>query len=192
MGFPFPGIATSCLLCGGPCGAIYRGYYRRRAIVPEGPFEGAVAIRTAFCRRLGVRYAVFPSFLVPFRPFSREGFRRLVEAWRRRQGSLTESVDAWWAEIEREVYLAVSTLYAQLRFVVRELRLLRTPSVAAVATVQRLRCVADLAAVADPVIAAGIAHPAFGCGASLRIDPPPDEQTAGKPRVVKPLIGPSA
>jgi hypothetical protein len=189
MEFAFPSIAGDCPVCGTACGAVYRGYYRRWGVAPEAPFEGWIAIRTALCRRLGRRYAVFPSFLVPLRPFSREGFRRLVDAWRLGPRRLVDAVDAWWRGFEREVYLSISTLYSQLRFVVRELRVSHVLEIAAVPAVQRLRSVADLAEVPAAVVTAGIAHPSFGCGASLRIDPPPDLGSASKPRDVKPPIG---
>lgn len=189
MAFPFPVISTACLVCGGPCGAIFRGYYRRWAIVPEIPFHGWVAIRTALCRRLGVRYAVFPAFLVPLRPFSREGFGRLADAWREHRGRLALEVDRWWVGLEREVYLAASTLYSQLRFIVGELRVSPVLAISGLPAVQRLRSIGDLADVPVPILRAGIAHLSFGCGASLRIDPPPDRRAASKPRELKPLEG---
>lgn len=170
MEYPFPAIATACPLCGGACGAIFRGYYRRRAVVPEVPFLGWVAIRTAVCRRTGGRFALFPDFLIPIRSFSREAFARLTRAWRESAARLVDDVDRWFHGLEGEVYLSVSTLYAQLRFVVREIRLgwgrfgIEPFYGVLIEDLSRLGAVATEAA---------IAHPAFGLSASSRIDPPP-------------------
>lgn len=170
MEYPFPTIATACPICDKACGAIYRGYYRRWAIVPEAPFIGWVAIRTAECRRTGGRFALFPDFLIPIRSFSREAFSRLTRAWRGEAARIVDDVDRWFHGLDGEVYLSASTLYAQLHYVVRELRLgwgrFGLPPFHGV-------LIEDLACLDVGAISVAIAHPAFGLGASSRIDPPP-------------------
>jgi hypothetical protein len=177
MDYPFPGIASACPVCGHACGAIYRGYYRRWAVVPEAGFIGWVVVRTAFCRRLRRRFALFPDFLVSFRSFSRLALVWLTRLWRSKPTDgdapadfLTRRIDRWFERLKREVYLPASTLYAQLRFIVRELRLggsrLGLPPFDGQAA-------CDLELLPLPLIEAAIAHLAFGLGASSRIDPPP-------------------
>lgn len=170
MVYPFPGIASDCPLCHRACGAIYRGYYRRWGVVPEAPLIGWIAIRTAYCRYHRCRFALFPEFLVPFRAFSRQAFCWLVLAWRQRGVDMVGVVDTWFAALDQEVYLAVSTLYSQLRFITRELRLgfSRFGVVPFFGT-----SVWDLKAVDPSVFEVCIPHSAFGLGASSRIDPPP-------------------
>lgn len=170
MEYSFPAITTACPICGLACGAIYRGYYRRKAVVPEVPFVGWVAIRTAVCRRTGARFALFPDFLIPIRSFSREAFAQLARAWRKSAARLVDDVDRWFHGLEGEVYLPASTLYAQLRFVVRELRLgWRRFGLAPFHGV----LIEDLSRIPAVATDSAIAHPAFGVVASSRIDPPP-------------------
>ena len=170
MVFPFPAIAAACPVCGTACGAVYRGYYRRWGVVPEAPYVGWVAVRTAFCKRLGRRYALFPDFLIPIRTFSREAFLRLAQCWRVSAARFVEDVDRWFDTFEQEVYLSASTLYAQLRFVVRELRL-GWPRFG-IAPFHG-RGLSELARLETSATRLAITHPAFGLGASSRIDPPP-------------------
>lgn len=170
MEFPFPAIRAACPVCGRACGAIYRGYYRRRAVIPEVPFLGWVAIRTAICGQTGARFALFPDFLIPIRSFSREAFARLTRAWLDSAARLVDEVDRWFHGLEGEVYLPASTLYAQLRFVVREIRL--GWGRFGLAPFHGV-LIEDLARLDAGVRDAAIAHPAFGLGASSRIDPPP-------------------
>jgi len=170
MTYPFPCIAASCPICGGACGAIYRGYYRRWAVVPESNFIGRIAIRTGFCKARQRRFALFPSFMIPFRSFSRTAILWLWRAWIKAPGELVQAVDRWFEGIGREVYLSLSTLYSQLRFTSRQLH--------AGHTLFRVRhfsptALSGVLEVPQSEIEAAILHPAFGLAASLRIDPPP-------------------
>lgn len=169
MVFPFPAISSACPLCDLACGATYRGYYRRWGVIPEAPFLGWVAIRTGFCKYYQRRFALFPEFLVPFRSFSRQAFFRLTQSWIQRGIEMISDVDLWFSNLEQEVYLAVSTLYFQLRLVVRELRLgtsrLDEPFYGT--------SVWDLREVSPPVFEACISDLGFGLSASSRINRPP-------------------
>lgn len=95
MAYPFPAIAMACPICDGACGAVFRGYYRRWAVCPEVGFMGWLAIRTGYCKVLRRRFALFPSFLVPFRGFSRAAMLLVWRAWRGDVSKLQESVDGW-------------------------------------------------------------------------------------------------
>lgn len=170
MEFPFPEIISHCPICGRGCGAIYRGYYRRWGIVPEASYFGWIAVRTGFCKYHKRRFALFPEFLVPFRSFSRQAFSRLAHAWIRRGVAMIQEVDRWFSDREQEMYLAASTLYSQLRLIVRELRLgwarFKVPPFSGAS-------VWDLKLVEPDSFDVSILHHAFGLGASSRIDPPP-------------------
>jgi hypothetical protein len=170
MEFPFPAIAAQCPLCGSDCGAIYKGYYRRWAVIPDVPHIGWIAIRTGLCKAKGRRFALFPSFLIPFRSFSRVAMLWLWKAWIKSPGKITQSVDHWFEDLEQEVYLALSTLYLQLRFIVRQLQAGRSLFGVKSFAPAALSGVLDLGL---PEVESAILHPAFGLAANLRIDPPP-------------------
>ena len=170
MEFPFPMIVGACPVCGRACGAIYRGYYRRWVICPQAVFIGWVAIRTAWCKHERRRFALFPEFLIPFRSFSREALLRLWQAWREKPSELMNSVDRWFHDSDREIYLSMATLYSQLRLILRQLRsgslLLGTPPVIPGGLL-------SLHEISPAQVEQAILHRAFGLATSLRIDPPP-------------------
>lgn len=170
MAYPFPAIAEACPICGRACGAIFRGYYRRWVVCPEAQFMGWLAIRTGYCKALRRRFALFPSFLVPFRGFSRAAILLVWRAWRNDAGKLQESVDGWIFGAGREVYLSLSTLYSQLQFLTRQAQagqaLFGTPAFSP-------NALCGLAGLDCHVVDAVICHPAFGVAANSRIDPPP-------------------
>lgn len=170
MDFPFPVIAVLCPVCGKNCGAIYRGYYRRWAVIPNAPFIGWVAVRTAFCKAKRRRFSLFPSFLIPFRGFSRVALLWLWKAWISAPGELTQTVDRWFENMGREVYLSLSTLYSQLRFTVRQLQAGHTLFGVKHFSPAALSGALDLS---RSEVELAILHPAFGLATSLRIDPPP-------------------
>jgi len=170
MDFPFPAIGGACPVCGGRCGAIYRGYYRRGAICPAALFVGFVAVRTGFCKARRKRFALFPEFLIPFRSFSRTAFAWIWRAWRERPEALGAAVDRWFDPFEREISISISTLDSQLRFVLLQLRAghitFGIPSLSLGPMDRGLSI----------PLAAGLRavnHLAFGAVASSRIDPPP-------------------
>lgn len=170
MEFPFPAIAGACPVCGTACGAAYRGYYRRWVICPHALFIGWVAIRTAYCKHERRRFALFPEFLIPFRKFSRKAFVMLWQDWRAKPSELIDSVDRWFHNLDQEIYLSVSTLYSQLRLIVRQLMaghaLFGTPPI-------ELGLVTSLLDLPSDRVEYAIQHRAFGLAASSRIDPPP-------------------
>ena len=170
MDYRFPVISHKCPVCGGACGAVYRGYYRRYVVCPLIPFMGWVAIRTGYCKSRHRRFALFPDFLIPFRGFSRAAMLLLWRAWAKDASGLTMAVDQWFSGIGREVYLSLSTLYSQLRFLTRQLQaghaLFGVPPFFPPALL-------GLMSLKSSAIESAIAHPAFGLAASLRIDPPP-------------------
>ena len=169
MEFPFPAIAGDCPLCGLACGAIYRGYYRRWAICPQALFFGFLAIRTGLCRHYGRRFALFPEFLVSFRGFSRVAFLWLWRAWRKNPRNLLNSVDRWFDELAREVYISEQTLYSQLRLIWRQLHagslVFKTQSLPSGG-------VGALTALSVEAVEQAILHPAFGLLVILIFDPP--------------------
>jgi len=171
MEFPFPAIATACPVCGGRCGVVYRGYYRRGAICPQALFVGFVAVRTGFCKARQKRFALFPEFLIPFRSFSRAAFAKLWHAWRESPRELGASVDRWFDSFSREVSLSLSTLDSQLRFILRELSagyvVFGIPPLPPGPANLRARTLSS----AEGALA--IHHLAFGAIANSRIDPPP-------------------
>lgn len=170
MEFPFPAIAGDCPVCGLNCGAIYRGYYRRGVVCPAALFVGFVAIRTGYCKAKRRRFALFPEFLIPFRGFSRSAFVRLWKTWRETPRELATSVDRWFDGFEQEIFISISTLDSQLRFILAQF-------------------IAGYATFGIPAMSAGplsqaraipmasglqaINHLAFGAVANSRIDPPP-------------------
>jgi hypothetical protein len=170
MEFPFPAISGSCPVCGRACGAIYRGYYKRWMICPRALFIGKLAIRTGFCRHEQKRFALFPEFLIPFRSFSREAFLKLWRAWKEKPGEVADSVDRWFDELDQEVCLSISTIYSQLKLILRQLRsgprLFGTPPILPGGLLALLD-------ISSAQVEGAIGHPAFGLAASLRIDPPP-------------------
>lgn len=169
MEFPFPLIAGECPVCGRACGAIYRGYYRRWVVCPTLLFIGWVAVRTAFCKHHKHRFALFPNWLIPFRSFSREAFLKLWIKWREKPSELIDSVDRWFDDFEREVYISGATLHSQLRFILRQLRAashLFAPQISN----GGLNALLHLTSVPIERV---ILNPAFGLACSLRIDPPP-------------------
>jgi hypothetical protein len=170
MDFPFPAIFDACPVCQTACGAIYRGYYRRWVICPQALFMGWVAIRTGLCKAKKRRFALFPSFLVPFRSFSRIALLWLWGAWNKTPCALVQSVDRWFNRMEREVYISVSTIYLQLRLIVRQLQAGHLLFGVKHFTPATLSGALDLNL---PEVESAILHPAFGLAASLRIDPPP-------------------
>jgi hypothetical protein len=171
MEFPFPAIAIACPVCGKPCGAIYKGYYRRWVICPWALFIGFIAIRTAYCKHERRRFALFPNFLIPFRSFSREAFSRLWNIWREDQTArLIDSVDEWFHDFEREVYFAASSIHSQLRLILRQFR--GAPHWFGLPPLQPGGII-SLLEVSIPDGAIAIQHKAFGLATSLRINPPP-------------------
>lgn len=170
MDYPFPAISEACPICGRACGAVFRGYYRRWVVCPEERFMGWLAIRTGYCKGRGRRFALFPSFLVPFRGFSRAAMLLVWQAWKSDASKLQESVDAWIFGVGREVYLSLSTLYSQLLFLTRQAAagrvLFKIPAFSP-------NALCGLASLAPHHVDAVILHPAFGVVANSRIDPPP-------------------
>ena len=170
MEFSFPEIASACPICGRACGAIYRGYYRRWVICPLALFIGFVAIRTAFCKHERRRFALFPNFLIPFRSFSREAFGRIWKLWREQSRGLMGSVDQWFHSLEQEVYLSASTIYSQLRLILRQFR--GAPNWFNLPPMQP----GGIGSLFDISVHDGgraIEHRAFGLATSFRINPPP-------------------
>ena len=170
MAYPFPAISEACPICGLACGVVFRGYYRRWVVCPEERFMGWLAIRTGFCKARSRRFALFPSFLVPFRGFSRVAMLLVWRAWKSDASKLQESVDGWIFGIGREVYLSISTLYSQLQFLTRQLQaghaLFGTGAFSP-------NALCGLASLRAGSVEAAILHPAFGVAANSRIDPPP-------------------
>jgi hypothetical protein len=170
MAYPFPAISAVCPLCRRACGAVFRGYYRRWAVCPESQFMGWLAIRTGYCKALRRRFALFPSFLVPFRGFSRAAMLLVWQAWKSDASKLQESVDAWFFGLGREVYLSLWTLYSQLQFLTRQAQagnaLFGIPSFAP-------NSLCGLASLNAHDVELVILHPALGVVANSRIDPPP-------------------
>ena len=131
---------------------------------------GWLAIRTGFCRARSRRFALFPSFLVPFRGFSRGAMLLVWQAWKQDARKLQESVDAWVFGAGREVYLSLSTLYSQLRFLTRQAAAGRVLFAIPAFSPNALL---GLASLESHHVEAVILHPAFGVAANSRIDPPP-------------------
>ena len=172
MDFPFPEIARACPVCSGPCGAIYRGYYRRGMICPAALFIGFVAVRTGFCKATSRRFALFPEFLIPFRSFTRTAFAWLWRAWRESSSELGATVDRWFDQLDRETSLSISTLDSQLRFILLQLRVgsqaFGLPAFAPLA--------GGVSGMTELTVDCGLQavnHLAFGAVANSRIDPPP-------------------
>ena len=171
MQYGFPAIATACPVCGRACGAVYRGYYRRWVVCPESRFMGFLAIRTGFCKARRRRFALFPSFLVPFRGFSRAAMLMVWQTWKSDAGKLQESVDAWVFGVGREVYLSLSTIYSQLLFLTRQLQ--AGPALFGTGVISA-NALCGLASLHADSVEAAILHPAFGLAANSRIDHPPE------------------
>lgn len=94
----------------------------------------------------------------------------LWKAWASDPGGLTEFVDQWFANIGREVYLSLSTIYSQLRFLTRQLQAGHALFAITPFSPHALCGLINL----DPrALESAILHPAFGLASSLRIDPPP-------------------
>ena len=131
---------------------------------------GWLAIRTGYCKAHGRRFALFPSFLVPFRGFSRAAMLLVWRAWRQDASKLQESVDGWIFGVGREVYLSLSTLYSQLQFLTRQLQ--AGPALFGTGAFSP-NAICGLASLGAGSVDAAILHPAFGLAANSRIDPPP-------------------
>ena len=131
---------------------------------------GWLAIRTGYCKALRRRFALFPSFLVPFRGFSRAAMLLVWRAWRQDASKLQESVDGWASGLGREVYLSLSTIYSQLRLLTRQAAAGRVLFAIPPFSPNAL---CGLASLAPDHVDAVILHPAFGLAANSRIDPPP-------------------
>jgi hypothetical protein len=170
MDFRWPAIAGACPVCGGQCGAIYRGYYRRGVICPSALFVGFVAVRTGFCKARRKRFALFPEFLIPFRSFSRAAFDWLWRAWREQPAALGAAVDRWFDGFEREISLSISTLESQLRFILRQLHAGHLAFGIPPLAPGPASCGLNIPL---PIGLRAVNHLAFGAVASLRIDPPP-------------------
>jgi hypothetical protein len=170
MDYPFPTISGACPICSRGCEAVYRGYYRRWAICPEAPWIGWVAIRTGYCKATRRRFALFPEFLITFRSFSRQALLWLYLCWSGTPDRLIQSVDAWFGEFHREVYLSLFTLYSQLRFLISQIRSGSQLFGIKASSFTTLYALRDLS---PEKVESIILHPCFGLAANLRIDPPP-------------------
>jgi len=114
MRYPaWPNLAERCLCCGRAGCAIYKGYYTRFLSCPELRFFGRVVIRTAFCRSTGIRFSLFPDFLIRYRRISRLSLEVLHRS-RARGSRLLEFISTWTERMPESFDLPLSTAYAYL------------------------------------------------------------------------------
>jgi hypothetical protein len=109
MKYRFPDLRASCLVCGKPECAVYRGYYLRQVYCPEMEFMGKLAIRTAFCRTEGTRFTLFPDFLIRNRRISRISLTEFQSQYQRHKPNLQMTIDEWTEGLGEEFYLPLST-----------------------------------------------------------------------------------
>lgn len=111
----WPDLARECPCCGGPCSAIYKGYYKRLVFCPELEFTGQIAIRTAYCKKLKIRYALFPDFLIPRRRISKLSLTFLLESHKKHPNRPINAIDDLISGLDDEFYLPLSTAYVYLK-----------------------------------------------------------------------------
>lgn len=85
---------------------------------PEIEVFGEIVIRTAFCKRLKTRYALFPDFLIPGRRISRLSLESLQACRRSHPHCLRDAIDELLEGLDEEFYLPLSTSYVYIKLVI--------------------------------------------------------------------------
>ena len=112
----WPKLAISCLYCGAPDCAIYKGYYIRYLACPELEFLGWIAIRTWLCKTYGIRFSLIPSFIARSKKFSVYGILSLQESYRLNKHDLQKAIDATMDSLDEEFYLPQASALRYLSY----------------------------------------------------------------------------
>lgn len=115
MIYPFPDLRARCLVCDRQSCAVYRGYYTRLLFCPELEVLGQIAIRTGYCKRRQIRFALLPDFLLPQKRISRFSLEVLEENFRSQRGQIRQAVDDLMAGLSDDFWLPISTAHSYLR-----------------------------------------------------------------------------
>lgn len=121
MKYPFETISACCPLCSRSGCAIWKGYYSRFLFCPEMEFIGKVAIRRALCRYTKRKFAMFPSFIIPYHRISSLSLRRLCENYLDSKNT-RQTIDDLIEGLPDQFYVSMATLYSYLHLVLRALR----------------------------------------------------------------------
>lgn len=76
-----------------------------------------MVIRTAFCKTLKTRYALFPDFLIPRRRVSRLTLESLLEKRRQYPNRLIDAIADLLVGLDDEFYLPLSTAYVYIKLI---------------------------------------------------------------------------
>jgi len=109
----WPNLDRACPCCGKACCAVYRGYYTRFLACPVLGYFGQVVVRTGYCRGLGIRFSLFPDFLIRYLRISKLGVLAL-QSFQMKRTRLLDVISDWTERMPEAFDLPLSTAYAYL------------------------------------------------------------------------------